>query len=427
MHIEQIPGTTLAVSTASSLQRDELLEGAPVLCGAILAMISGVSMLPAYTAGLFVVPLTTEFGWSRTAISAASSMAAFGIAASTPVVGFLSERVHPRWLILLGILAMSLSFAMLGRVGNSVGTFQAIHLLFGLTGNLAGAAAVTPLLTATFSRSRGLALGATMAGVGLGGAIAAPLVGISIASQGWRATYSAIGIVELAACAVVYILLRNSRRLPRASAESLAAPPPRAQFGRTYWLLSIAFLLIALGTTGLLLHFVPLLTDQGIAPKLAATVTSAIGIGIIVVRVTVGWLNDRFFAPHVGAVLAASGAIGFAVFAAGGVNFAFVGVIALGLTFGAEIDLLGYMVGAYFDRRLYGRLFGTMYAICLLGSMMSALLYGKVRDVTGSYTPMLIMAALCCAAAAVVFLFLPRFAETPDEEAPFPQSKEAPL
>lgn len=388
----------------------ELRKGWPILLGATLAMIAGVATLPAYTAGVFITALQGEFGWSRAAISLASSTAALGMALSTPFVGGLAERFHPRTLMTVGMLGMAASFLALSRVGAGIGFFYLIHLFFSIVGNLSGAAAVTPLLAANFERARGIAIGVTMGGVGLGGGLAAPLLGLIIQYQGWRAGYAAMGCFCLVMAGLVWFLVSVSRRPSRHDPAAGPRPPilPTLR-GRTFQMLSITFFLVTVGTAGLLLHFVPMLTDWGVDPPKAAAISSLIGICIVLSRVIVGVLTDRFYAPRVAAAIMFAGGLGFAVLGLGGASYSVLGAIALGLTFGAEVNLVGFLVGAYFNLRIFGRLFGILYTVCAVGSMASAYLYGEVRDVTGSYAVMIAAAAICSVISAALFLLLPAF------------------
>ncbi len=68
---------------------------------------------------------------------------------------------------------------------------------------------------------------------------------------------------------------------------------------RSFWLIGAAFFLAALAINGCSVHFVPLLTDRGVAPAQAARVASIAGIALIVGRVGAGYLLDYLFAPFV--------------------------------------------------------------------------------------------------------------------------------
>ena len=59
--------------------------------------------------------------------------------------------------------------------------------------------------------------------------------------------------------------------------------------------------------------------------------------------------------------------------------------ILLGLTAGAESDLVAYLTGRYFGMAHYGKIYGMLYMPFGIASAISPLAYAYVRDVTGSY------------------------------------------
>ena len=85
----------------------------------------------------------------------------------------------------------------------------------------------------------------------------------------------------------------------------------------------------------------------------------------------------------------------------------------IGLSFGAEMDLIGYTVSRYFGFRAYGRLYGLLYAICMAGTASSPLVYGLVVDRAGGYEPMLAAAVVMLLVAAALFLTLRSFEARP--------------
>ncbi|MCA8902388.1 MAG: MFS transporter [Hyphomonas sp.] len=354
--------------------------------------------------------LQGAFDWSRASISLASSIMAFGIAFSTPIVGALTERIHPRLLILFGVASVALSFFALSAVQSNVWLFYGVFLILALLGNFAGAAAVTPILTVAFRKARGTAIGVAMAGIGLGGAVASPIIAQIIYAYGWRTGYITMGVFCLAMLPVIWLLLRSTRDFSFAAHVHHAAPKALHSLTRPVFIcLAGLFFTISLAATGLLLHYVPLLTDSGMDARKAATYASFVGLSIIVVRLMIGSLIDRLYAPHVAAAAMILGAAGLVLFSIDGSQFALVGAVALALTFGSEVDLAAYLIAAYFGRANYGKLFGICYAISLLGGMGSTVLYGASSDLFGSYSPVLLLASGLVAGCAIVFLLLPRF------------------
>jgi len=65
--------------------------------------------------------------------------------------------------------------------------------------------------------------------------------------------------------------------------------------------LAAAIFLVAMAVNGTIVHVVPLLTDRGLSPAIAASLLGVVGLASIVGRLLYGFLADRLFAPHVAA------------------------------------------------------------------------------------------------------------------------------
>jgi len=174
------------------------------------------------------------------------------------------------------------------------------------------------------------------------------------------------------------------------------------------WLLAASFALIPLGVGGLQLHYVAYLEDAGLDPATAGRVAGLAGLFLIVGRIGTGWLVDRYFAPLIAAAAMATSALCVMILVGWGVRVAVLGAVAIGLANGAEIDLIGYLTARYFGLRAFGRIYGILYAVYVVGASVSVWLYGRVFDLSGSYDIALRMAAATLAASALLFLWLAR-------------------
>ena len=82
----------------------------------------------------------------------------------------------------------------------------------------------------------------------------------------------------------------------------------------------------------------------------------------------------------------------------------------IGLAAGAETDLVAYLTARYSGSpQLRGRLYGLQYSVFGFASGLSPFLFGKVFDVTGSYQPILYVAAVLFVVGAVSLLTLGRY------------------
>ena len=83
--------------------------------------------------------------------------------------------------------------------------------------------------------------------------------------------------------------------------------------------------------------------------------------------------------------------------------------LLLGLAAGAESDLIAYLASRYFGMAHFGRIYGLLYLPFGLMSAVSPLIYGIVRDRTGTYDPALTIAVGLFILGALLLLGLGRY------------------
>jgi hypothetical protein len=77
--------------------------------------------------------------------------------------------------------------------------------------------------------------------------------------------------------------------------------------------------------------------------------------------------------------------------------------MSLGFGLGAEVDVIGFLVGRYFGLRAYGEVYGYLFAIFTLGTGFGPVLMAVCFDLTRSYDVALtaFAGALVCASILV--------------------------
>src|SRR5206468_12265349 len=93
-----------------------------VTAGFGIEVLIGALMWHAY--GAYVVLLREEFGWSKTMLSAAFSMARVESGILGPVQGWLTARFGPRALSRTGVVFFSLSIILLSRYNSPITFFD---------------------------------------------------------------------------------------------------------------------------------------------------------------------------------------------------------------------------------------------------------------------------------------------------------------
>jgi len=169
------------------------------------------------------------------------------------------------------------------------------------------------------------------------------------------------------------------------------------------WIMLSALFLVTAGVHACFIHLPEILTDRGSTAQRAALASAFFGVGLFSGRVGCGYLLDRFFAPHVAALLFGGAALGIALLGAGhAIWTAFIAAFLVGLGIGAEVDLIGYLTSRYFGLRSFGEIFGWIWAVFGASGGLGAYLMGAGFDKTGSYA--MPLAGFFCAALIAMLL-----------------------
>jgi MFS family permease len=148
----------------------------------------------ATTFGVFLKPLSQEFGWSRGGISLAFSLANLVYSGALPLIGRLVDRLGARKVILPAALIFSLGVMSFYFLTVSLWHFYALYLLLGVVSS-GLLPAYSKVISHWFDQKRGLALGLAMAGTAVGSFITPPLAQALITTVGWRQAYVFLGLL----------------------------------------------------------------------------------------------------------------------------------------------------------------------------------------------------------------------------------------
>ena len=158
--------------------------------------------------GLFLIPLTTEFNWSRGGVSFVLTIISVASAIGYPVVGRLIDRHGARRIILAGNILFAASIASVSLIGTSLPHLYLAYALVGLTAAIPSSAMFTKVIASWFDRNRGLFLGIVGGlGNGVGAALSPVLAHLLISAFGWRGGFQGIALTVLAIGFPVLFLL----------------------------------------------------------------------------------------------------------------------------------------------------------------------------------------------------------------------------
>ena len=378
-----------------------------VVFGSVIGLIVGNGPIVFFTFGLFLIPVTQEFGWDRATFSSSLFVGHALAALAYPFLGRAIDRYGIRRVSLTLIVLFSLATASLSLTPPSAAVFIAMA---GVCGLLSAGQAPLPYAKAVsswFDERRGLALGIAMTGIGIGATLVPQFARAVIAAYGWRAGYVALGALTfVVAFPAVAVFIREPER--RAFSDSDGVVPGLTVIESlqtsSFWLLTIAVFLVVTTINGIVGHLVPLLTDRGLPLRDATATLSVVGLSTIAGRLFSGYLLDRFFAPYVTAGLFLLPLVGISILvAAAGGSATLLAAMSLGFALGAEVDAIGFLVSRYFGLRAYGEIYGCIFAIFTVGTGLGPVLMGLSFDATQSYNVTLtgFGVALVCASVLV--------------------------
>lgn len=388
----------------------EFREHWRALLGCTIAASIGTIGIHAYTSGAFVRPLG-EAGYGKEQLSLATLILSTTVAICAPFAGTLMDRYGPLMVITIAVLGEAAAFALLGIAPVGFPIYAGAIVLLALLGVGTTPPGFARIVTARFDAGRGLALGCMISGLGLM-AISGPIWATWVIQQGgWRLGYGVMAALVLVLGGAGLLLIRSDQASHpvapvRAASVSHGMEGASALRRPLFWIMLSGFLAPALFGGGYLLHLISLLAERGIDAAMAARIQSLIGVAILCGRLGSGWALDHFPAARVAALAFAISAGGCALLLQSHPALMGVAALAIGLTIGAELDIMAYFISRYFGLANFGRLYGLAYGCLIISGGTSPVLISRLAA-QGGYDLALMVSTVGTLAGALILLTLP--------------------
>ena len=376
--------------------------------------------------GVFVVPMSDDFGWSRSSISFAASLGFLLNGLIQPFVGGIFDRFGGRivigfGLIILGLATFSLAF-----------TFHLWFLIFmfGVVSSVAlSAISITTtgaLLSKWFRRRRGTVMGLNSAGVSIGGLLLVPFSMYLLQATNWQTTWAVLGLLVLFLGApLAFLFIRDDPQKmglnPDGDSDAPGGPGGRSRgYGRgpldtakwadslrslPMWQMTLSYFVCGATTATLAVHFVPHALNLGVSPTVAALAFGYMMALNALGAVAATMISDRFGRKNLlGGVYFLRGcAYMLLVFVPGAPSLWLFASVA-GLSWIATAPLTSALTADVYGLRAIGTISGISFTFHAVGSFVFIWLSGFLFDLTGSYNlPFGIAGALLFPAAFSAF------------------------
>ncbi len=383
-----------------------------------IMIIAGVMI---YAFGVFFRPLTIEFNWDRGALSAVVSIGSVVSGFLAILSGRLSDKYGPRMLVTVGGLFTGIALLLMSQVNS----LWQVYLFWGLLRGIGSGCLFTPVMSTVprwFAKNRGLAIGITATGVGLGGIISPPLAQWLISSYSWQQAFIVLGLMIFI---IIIPLAQFMKHSPQAiglspygegSIKEDKQPLASATEGISYnqairnwrfWTLGSIQLCFVFALMVVITHIVPYAVDIGISAMVAASILSTIAVTSLIGRNLAAFISDK-----VGGRLTQIACLTIATLALIWLLFAreswmlYVFALAYGLPDGGMNPLLTIVTAELFGLSSLGTIIGSIYLFAMVGGAIGAPLVGSIFDITGSYSPAFIIMIATTALATILSLIL---------------------
>lgn len=413
-----------------------------VFYGWWLVVVSGLVMtlatVPLYHAmAVWAVALESSFGWSRTQIGFALTFTRIEGGFMGPLEGYLTDKLGPRRMILIGLLILSVGFLIFWQV-NSLWTFYLAFIVMALG---QGLGSWLPLMTALnnwFVRNRSKAMGFSNMGSRIGALILVPAIAWSIDPEhdrlGWELTALILGIVTLILAIPLSKAIRDrpqdygqgtdGDQVTEGLSDSLNGSlssysnnptavvdltAKQAVMTPAFWLISFGHGFTSMVILAIMAHLGLLLMDKGFDIQTTGWVVTVYTAVAMAFQLVGGYLGDIAPKNRILFLFTTLQAVGVLVLTyADSLRTIYLFAVLFGAGFGGRNPLTTSIRGEYFGRASFGKILGLSTVPMNVLLLFASPFAGYIKDAQGSYANAFLILALLNFIGGICFLLAKR-------------------
>jgi MFS family permease len=394
----------------SSSSRPRVSPELIVLSGCLIALIS---FGPRSTAGLFQVPMTTEFGWGRDVFGLAIAIQNLLWGVGQPFAGAVADRFGAFRVLCVGaaLYAIGLVVMAYATTPGLLHLGAGVLIGFGLSGcsfNLV-LGAFGKLLPENW---RPMAFGAGTAAGSFGQFLFPPIGNILIDAVGWHQT---LVVFAASVLVVMPLSLALATRPGAAAAGSGPAAAPNQSIRqalteafqhRSYVLLVLGFFTCGFQLAFITAHLPAYLKDGGLSASVGGWTLAAIGLANAFGSLASGWLSTRMSKRWLLAWIyfgRAAAIAGFILIPLSPLSCIAFG-IAIGLLWLSTVPPTSSLVMLMFGTKYMAMLYGFAFFSHQVGGFLGVFLGGVLYEAYGNYDLVWWLSVALGVASAVINL-----------------------
>jgi predicted MFS family arabinose efflux permease len=366
---------------AEPLSRTALLA---IGCGSIIVLLSfGIRS----SFGLFLQPMSQDFGWGREVFAFAMALQNLVWGASQPFVGMIADRWGSGRTLAGGGLLYALGVWLMSETSSPLGLHLSAGILLGLALSGTGFAVVLAAVGRSVApERRSAALGLTTALGSLGQFLLPPIGQAFLAAYGWQTALALLAFGSLAMVAVAAGVQGRPQAAP-GDTQTLRQAISEARAHSGYLLLTAGFFVCGWHVAFIAVHLPAYLADGGLSTEIAAWCLALVGLFNVIGSYAAGVLGGRVSKKYCLSFLYLARAIlilGFIMLPLTATSALLFSAI-IGLLWLSTVPLTSGLVAQMFGPRYMATLFGFVFFSHQVGSFLGVWLGGFLYDAYGSY------------------------------------------
>jgi len=356
------------------------------------AIILALSLGVRHAFGLYLVPMSHEFGWGHNVFSLAIAMQNLIWGAVQPITGAFADKYGSKVVVAVGGVLYAIGLLLMAV--SSTGLL--LNLSVGLILGLALSATSFPVLLSAVGRAahpdkRSLAMGIASAAGSFGQFIMLPSTLLLLQNIGWSAALvvSAILVALIVPLAwmlkaPMYVDPNAKKDVPSLSFKQILVI---VKNHKPFWFLALGFLVCGFQVVFIGIHLPGYLIDHGFDATTGTIFLALVGLFNIIGTYGAGWLGGKYSKPHL--LMLLYGLRGVVIIAFLMLPLSTWTIYAFGISMGllwlSTVPLTNGIVANMFGVKYLTMLSGIVFFTHQIGSFFGGWLGGVNHDMTGNY------------------------------------------
>lgn len=358
------------------------------------AIILALSLGIRHAFGLYLVPMSHEFGWGHNVFSLAIAMQNLIWGAVQPITGAFADKYGSKVVVAVGGALYSIGLLLMAV--SSTGAL--LNFSAGLILGLALSATSFPVLLSAVGRAahpdkRSMAMGIASAAGSFGQFIMLPSTLLLLQNIGWSA---ALAVSAVLAALIVPLAWMLKAPMYAAPSANPAQNKPSLSFKdiliiaknhKPFWFLALGFFVCGFQVVFIGIHLPGYLMDHGYSAATGTVFLALVGLFNIVGTYSAGWLGGKFSKPHL--LMWLYGLRGITIIGFLTLPLSLWTIYAFGVIMGllwlSTVPLTNGIVANMFGVKYLTTLSGIVFFTHQIGSFFGGWLGGLNHDIAGNY------------------------------------------